>query len=264
MKNTKIKKYSAGDILLQEGEYNKTLHKILSGKVALYLNYGKSNEYLIETLTSPHYFGEVSILIRQPCYSTAVAIEDTTILHIASENFEDFITNNVRNAFLIMNAMAKSLSSLNALLHKIEHGDHPYAHDDTEHILSGESLLTVPSHKHLFMDSPAEEDAFEQLQSVPEGAAAAEPDEEINQLIRHALETSRLTRDRDAMVRNIMQNMTDESTSSYADYHNILPEVYPDFYLPGHRCYPDITHPEYEEFTFQKEYVCPHCKHIPL
>ena len=125
MKNTKIKKYSAGDILLQEGEYNKTLHKILSGKVALYLNYGKSNEYLIETLTSPHYFGEVSILIRQPCYSTAVAIEDTTILHIASENFEDFIKNNVRNAFLIMNAMAKSLSSLNALLHKIEHGDHP-------------------------------------------------------------------------------------------------------------------------------------------
>ena len=30
-------------------------------------------------------------------------------------------------------------------------------------------------------------------------------------------------------------------------------------YPPGHKGYPGVTHPEYAEFTFSKEYVCPNC-----
>ena len=191
MKNTKIRKHRAGDIILQEGDYNKTLHKILYGKVALYLNYGKANEYLIETLSFPQYFGEVSILTQHPCYCSAVAIEDTGILHIAAENFEEFIQSNTQNAILIMKTMAKSLDSLNLLLHQ-------------------------------------------------------------------TLQSNELTQNKDAMVHNIIQNTEKEVLEAEAAHH-ILPEVYPDFYLPGHKCYPNMTHPEYKEFLFHKEYTCPNC-----
>lgn len=44
------------------------------------------------------------------------------------------------------------------------------------------------------------------------------------------------------------------------------PEVAPaaeedlEFYLPGHRGYPGVTHPEYRAHLFDKDYTCPHCK----
>ena len=296
MKNTKIRRHQAGDIILQEGDYNKTLHKILSGKVALYLNYGKTNEYLIETLTFPQYFGEVSILIQHPCYCTAVAIEDTTILHIAAENFEEFIQNNTQNAFLIMKAMAKSLDSLNLLLHKIEHGTHPYAHEEiTEEIplLSTEEFLAVPDSKTLFMQEHLEDDLHEKfadsmhsqqkkmdtepsvlnqndmiqtiMQNItqkPQPTTAqlrAELDAETNLLVQQTLQANRITQNTDTMVQSIMQSIANEASQAQTAYH-ILPEVYPDFFLPGHKCYPNITHPEYKNFVFQKEYTCPHCK----
>lgn len=33
-----------------------------------------------------------------------------------------------------------------------------------------------------------------------------------------------------------------------------------DFYLPGHRSYPGITHPEYKKYLISVEYTCPHCQ----
>lgn len=264
VKNTKIRKYLAGDIILQEGEYNKTLHKILSGKVALYMNYGKTNEYLIEVLSFPQYFGEVSILIQHPCYCTAVAAEDTAILHLPEENFEEFIKNNPQNAILILKAMAKSLDSLNLLLHKIEHGAHPYTHQETAAepipMLSTAEFLQMPDSKTLFMQSHIEDELHEKIKT---SQLAAEKDAPCDMLT-----ADRVTQDRNAMMQSIMQNLaakkasepmvqeiSEEANSSY-----LLPEVYPDFFLPGHKCYPDITHPEYKEFLFHKEYTCPNCK----
>ena len=270
MKNTKIRKYLAGDIILHEGEYNKTLHKILSGKVALYLNYGKTNEYLIETLSFPQYFGEVSILIQHPCYCTAIAAEDTAILHLPEENFEEFIKSNPQNALLIMKAMAKSLDSLNLLLHKIEHGTHPHTHQETAAesipMLSTEEFMAMPDSRTLFMQTHIEDALHEKIHPAQ---TTTEQDAQINTLLQHTLAANRGTQDRDALVQSIMQNMAAEPPNAQPAAQNapevqsqasLLPEVYPDFFLPGHKCYPNITHPEYKEFLFHKEYTCPNCK----
>ncbi len=254
MKNTKIRKHQAGDIILREGDYNKTLHKILSGKVALYLNYGKSNEYLIETLSFPQYFGEVSILIQHPSYCTAVAIEDTAILHIPAENFNDFIQSNTQNAFLIMKAMAKSLDSLNTLLHKIELGDHPHIHTEISEelpLFSTQEFLSMPDSKTLFMQEHIEDELHEAFTN-----AEKEKNKEIDLLVQQTMEANRMTQNREDMVLSIMQSIAQEAEKA----QQILPEVYPDFFLPGHKSYPDITHPEYKEFLFHKEYTCPNCK----
>ena len=190
VKNTKIKRYLAGDVILHEGEYNKTLHKILSGKVALYLNYGKTNEYLIEMLSFPHYFGEVSILIQHPSYCTVVAVEDASILHIPAENFEDFIANNTHNALLIMKAMAKSLDSLNLLLHKIEHGTHPHTHAKIEEevpLLSTAEFLSMPDSKTLFMQEHIEDELHEKIRAAEQQTIETPRSEEhTSELQSHA------------------------------------------------------------------------------
>lgn len=260
MKNTKIKRHQAGDMILQEGDYNKTLHKILSGKVALYLNYGKTNEYLIETLSFPQYFGEVSILIQHPSYCTVVAVEDTTILHISADNFEEFIKNNTQNAFLIMKAMAKSLDSLNVLLHKIEHGDHPHTHEEVAEappLFSTEEFLAMPDSKMLFMQEHIEEELHKKFTNTVQ-QPPAELDEALNLLVQQTMETNLITQNKENMVRTIMQNIAQKAAEAQTAQQ--APAVYPDFYLSGHKCYPDITHPEYKKFLFHKEYTCPHCK----
>lgn len=33
-----------------------------------------------------------------------------------------------------------------------------------------------------------------------------------------------------------------------------------EWYLPGHRGYPDITHPEYRDYLITVDYTCPHCR----
>lgn len=35
-----------------------------------------------------------------------------------------------------------------------------------------------------------------------------------------------------------------------------------DLYLPGHKGYPGITHPEYAQYLLSVEYTCPHCRKI--
>lgn len=34
-----------------------------------------------------------------------------------------------------------------------------------------------------------------------------------------------------------------------------------ELYLPGHKGYPGITHPEYKKYLISVEYTCPHCQH---
>ncbi|MBQ2697579.1 MAG: cyclic nucleotide-binding domain-containing protein, partial [Clostridia bacterium] len=76
MSKTPITRYRAGHVILRQGESKDCLFKILSGTVALYVHYGEAEEYLMGSLTAPHFFGETTILSGQPSSYTAVAHSD--------------------------------------------------------------------------------------------------------------------------------------------------------------------------------------------
>lgn len=113
MSEAVIKKFKEEDIIIEQGISDRNLYKVMSGKVVLYVNYGKEDEYLVGVLAFPKCFGEMSVLIGEPSSYTAVALTDATVLVVPEDNFEAFIQGDHKNALAIMKTMAKNLSMAN-------------------------------------------------------------------------------------------------------------------------------------------------------
>lgn len=109
-----MKLFKEDSVILREGEESPALFKILSGKVALYINYGKENEFFVGIVGEQKCVGEVSLLSGKPSPHTAVALTDVMTMQIKSDQLEGFIVKNTHNAMDIMNNMAKSIMMLSA------------------------------------------------------------------------------------------------------------------------------------------------------
>lgn len=99
-------------VIVKEGEENTVLYKIVSGKAAVYLNYGTDEEYLIGILSDGRYFGEVEFLMEQKSMYSIVALSEMVVMKITKEEFENFVRNNAANAIDIMKAMAREIVML--------------------------------------------------------------------------------------------------------------------------------------------------------
>ena len=108
-----ITEYKEDEIILKQADPDKSLYKILSGQVAVYINYGKEDEYLVGIQSFPSCFGEMTILSDQPSFYTVVALTEAKILCVPEDSFEGFIQSNPANAISIMKTMAKNISLLN-------------------------------------------------------------------------------------------------------------------------------------------------------
>lgn len=131
-----VKKYQEDEIILHQGDSEKNLYKVLTGKVILYVNYGLEDEYLMGVLSFPQCFGEMSVLIGEPSSYTAVALMETTVLKVPEDNFETFIKGDHNNAMSIMKTMAKNLSLANMnikmLVDELAHVSEPSANQSRE------------------------------------------------------------------------------------------------------------------------------------
>lgn len=177
-----ITEYKEDEIILKQGDPDKSLYKIISGQVAVYINYEQDDEYLVGIQSFPSCFGEMTILSGQPSFYTVIALTDTKILCVPEENFENFIQNNPANAIAIMKTMAKNISLLNM-----------------------------------------------NVKMLNEEIAYTNAEGSNNKVV-------------------IEQNSM--TLSGNNDY---------ELYLPGHGKYESVSCPASENYTYLKEYVCPHC-----
>ena len=116
MTESKIKKFREDEIIINEGDSNDTIYKVISGSVAIYLNYKKENEYLVGILSDKRYFGEDGFLSGRPSIFTAVAAEDTHVMGIGLNEFEGYLKNSYQNVLDIMRDMTEKMMTLKANL----------------------------------------------------------------------------------------------------------------------------------------------------
>ena len=102
--------YQSEEIILNEGEYNNELYKILSGSVIVYIHYGKKDEHIVGILSKSRCFGDLSMFTGQPNLYTVVAYDEALIMRISWDYLEDFIRNNPKNAVDMMQNMSKSMT----------------------------------------------------------------------------------------------------------------------------------------------------------
>ena len=109
---SRMQKFQEDSIILREGELRDEMYKIVSGKVAVYINYGKENEYLLGILGEQQCFGELGILCRQPSMYTVVAVYDVLAMRISLDEFSGFLKNNNKNAINIIRNLSWCMINL--------------------------------------------------------------------------------------------------------------------------------------------------------
>lgn len=124
-KNSKLKKYNEDEIIVKEGQVTLEMYKILSGKVAAYINYGEENESLLGIFDEQRTFGESGMLCERPCMYTVVALEETLVMRVTIDEFDEFINNNNQNARNVIKNLAREVAvmrcNLDMIMDEYEH-----------------------------------------------------------------------------------------------------------------------------------------------
>lgn len=111
---TETKNYSKGTVIFKENSWELAMYDIKSGKVGIYVNYGKENEKLLTELESGRYFGEMGVIDAMPRTATAVALEDTEATVIDSEDFTTYFANDPEKIMDIYQKLCGRLRELSA------------------------------------------------------------------------------------------------------------------------------------------------------
>lgn len=98
-----------GTIILQEGERNLDMYKIISGHIEMYTGYGTDNEVLLGILCPGSCFGEFGILTKKPAIYTIIAFSDVKLLRITEDLLYVFMKENPEDILQIMTNMANNM-----------------------------------------------------------------------------------------------------------------------------------------------------------
>lgn len=104
--------YKEDDIIITEGSTNKYIYMVLSGSVTLYMNYGKSDEYVIGICGPNKVFGEISALTEDESLYTAVPFTDTVVMVFSTRELDAFLHSYPDQTLSII----KSITRCNKLL----------------------------------------------------------------------------------------------------------------------------------------------------
>ena len=126
---SRMQKFPEDTVIIREGELTNEMYKIISGKAAIYINYGEKNEYLLGILSEQQCFGELGILCKAPSMYTVVAVYDVLAMRICEEEFETFLQNNNKNAMDMIKNLSWSVMNLKCnldmVLDELENGKDP-------------------------------------------------------------------------------------------------------------------------------------------
>ena len=104
--------FKKGEIIFKEGEWQMSMYSVTSGKVGIYSQYGKEKEQLLTELEKGKFFGEMGLIEARPRSATAVALEDTEVEIIDSENLSDCFKNDPEKVVAVLINMTSRLREL--------------------------------------------------------------------------------------------------------------------------------------------------------
>lgn len=100
------KNYEKGQQIFKEGDYEKCMYKILTGKVGIYRAYQTLDETLLTELGAGRIFGEMGLIDYLSRSADAVALEETELEVIDDTEFEDYLHSHAEELFRILDAIA--------------------------------------------------------------------------------------------------------------------------------------------------------------
>lgn len=122
-----MKQFKEDDIIVKQGDISDEMYKIVYGKAAVFINHGEKNEHLIGILAEQKCFGAFGPVAGLGEPYTVIAVTDMLLMSIGSDNIEEFIKKNPRDAILIMKNMTNMIdimgTNIKLLTDELRHTD---------------------------------------------------------------------------------------------------------------------------------------------
>lgn len=113
-----LTRYKRGDILFEEGDEGDTMFIVQSGQVAIRKRVA-TGEALLATMEKGDFFGEMSVLERQPRSAKAEMAEDGALIVINSETFGEMLKTNPEIAVRMLRKYSLRLRDMNRQLEEL-------------------------------------------------------------------------------------------------------------------------------------------------
>ena len=88
------KKFINSEIIIKAGDKGNEFYYIISGRVGVYINFGRQDQFKITELTAGDFFGEAAIIGNTLRSASVVSLEDTVLQVIPLGNITSSIENN--------------------------------------------------------------------------------------------------------------------------------------------------------------------------
>jgi CRP/FNR family cyclic AMP-dependent transcriptional regulator len=105
------RRFSAGQVIFDEGELGDSLYVIASGEVEVLRRDAAGKQRTITVLRSPMFFGEMSLIDKEYRSATVRARSDTELLHLTAENLAAFRKQHRDGFTFVVINIARVLSS---------------------------------------------------------------------------------------------------------------------------------------------------------
>ncbi len=96
-------------VILTEGDLGDSLYAISSGRVKVFIGDQDGREIILKLLGPGDFFGEMSLIDKEPRSASVAAIESTTLKVLSHQAFQECLTRAPRIATTVMQALAKRL-----------------------------------------------------------------------------------------------------------------------------------------------------------
>ena len=101
------KSYPKNAVVLTEGEMGDSLYMNVSGKVKVFIGDEEGREIILKILGPGAFFGEMSMIDKQPRSASVTTIEASTFLVLAHTGFERCVEQEPRIANVVMQMLAQ-------------------------------------------------------------------------------------------------------------------------------------------------------------
>jgi len=105
------RRFSAGQIVFEEGELGDSLYVIASGEVEVLRRAAAGEQRIIATLRAPEFFGEMSLIDKEYRSATVRSRTDAELLHLTAENLATFRKRHRDGFTFVVINIARVLSS---------------------------------------------------------------------------------------------------------------------------------------------------------
>ncbi len=106
---TTEKNVTKGTVVLTEGAMGDSLYAIVTGRVKVFISDEDGREIILKFLGTGDFFGEMSVIDKQPRSASVSAVEACTFKVLSQQGFQECTARAPRIAALVMQALAKRL-----------------------------------------------------------------------------------------------------------------------------------------------------------